>query len=94
MINSCLGTEYRADDLLGIGERIWNLERLFNMRAGFDNSHDTLPERFFKEPIQDGPAQGQISKVDEMLPKYYEVRGWGENGVPKPETLEGLELEA
>jgi aldehyde:ferredoxin oxidoreductase len=94
MINSCLGTEYRADDLLGIGERIWNLERLFNMRAGFDSSHDTLPERFFKEPIQDGPAQGQISKVDEMLPKYYEVRGWGENGVPKPETLEGLELEA
>ena len=94
MINSCLGTEYRADDLLRIGERIWNIERLFNMRAGFDNSHDTLPERFFKEPIQDGPAQGQISKVDEMLPKYYEVRGWGENGVPRPETLEALELEA
>jgi aldehyde:ferredoxin oxidoreductase len=94
MINSCLGTEYRADDLLRIGERIWNLERLFNMRVGFDSSHDTLPERFFKEPIQDGLAQGQISQVDEMLPKYYEVRGWGENGVPTPETLESLELEA
>ncbi|MCK4486431.1 MAG: hypothetical protein KAU38_06700, partial [Desulfobacterales bacterium] len=56
MINSCLDTDYRADDLLRIGERIWNLERLFNIRAGFDHTHDTLPERFLKEPIQDGPA--------------------------------------
>jgi len=94
MINGCLGTEYRADDLLRIGERIWNQERLFNMRAGFDHTHDTLPERFFEEPIQDGPAQGQLSKVDEMLPRYYELRGWSERGEPQPETLKALELEA
>lgn len=93
MINSCLGTEYRADDLLRIGERIWNLERLFNMRAGFDYTHDMLPDRFLKEPIQDGPAQGQISKVDEMLPEYYELRGWSETGEPWSETLKALELE-
>ena len=93
MINSCLGTEYSADDLLKIGERIWNLERLFNMQAGFDHTHDTLPERFFKEPVTDGPAQGQISKVDEMLPNYYALRGWSETGEPRPETLEALELE-
>lgn len=92
MINSCLGREYRADDLLRIGERVWNQERLFNIRAGFDRSHDTLPQRFWKEPILDGPAQGQVSKVDEMLPKYYEVRGWSEDGEPTPETLEALGL--
>ncbi len=92
MINSCLGAEYRADDLLRVGERIWNLERLFNTRAGFDSTHDTLPERFLKEPIKDGPAQGQISKVDEMLPRYYELRGWSERGEPRPETLKALEL--
>jgi aldehyde:ferredoxin oxidoreductase len=92
MINSGLGTDHRADDLLGIGERIWNQERLFNMGAGFHNSHDTLPNRFFKEPISDGPAQGQISKVDEMLPKYYEIRGWSEKGAPKADRLEALEL--
>ena len=92
MINSCLGAEYRADDLLRVGERIWNLERLFNTRAGFDSTHDTLPERFLKEPIKDGPAQGQISKADEMLPRYYELRGWNERGEPRPETLEALEL--
>ena len=93
MINSCLGTEYRADDLLRIGERIWNQERLFNIRAGFDHTRDTLPERFLKEPIPDGPAQGQISKVDEMLPRYYELRGWNERGEPRDETLKALELE-
>lgn len=92
MINSCLDTDYRADDLLRIGERIWNLERLFNIRAGFDHTHDTLPERFLKEPIQDGPAQGQISKVDEMLPRYYDLRGWNHRGEPMPETLKALGL--
>jgi aldehyde:ferredoxin oxidoreductase len=92
MINSCLGTEYHADDLMRIGERIWNQERLYNMRAGFDHSRDTLPRRFFEEPISDGLAQGPISKVDEMLPAYYALRGWSEKGEPRPETLAALEL--
>ncbi len=92
MINSCLGTAFRADDLLRIGERIWNQERLFNLGAGFDHSHDALPRRFFQEPISDGPAQGQISKVDQMLPAYYALRGWNERGEPNPEILKALEL--
>jgi aldehyde:ferredoxin oxidoreductase len=93
MVNSCLGTNYREDDLLKIGERIWNQERLFNMRAGFDHTHDNLPERFTKEPIEDGPAEGQISKVGEMLAGYYHLRGWDETGQPHAETLKALELE-
>jgi len=93
LINSCLGTEYKADDLLMIGERIWNQERLYNMRAGFDHGHDTLPKRFFQEPISDGPAQGQISKVNEMLPRYYKLRGWSDKGDPRPGTLKSLGLE-
>ncbi len=92
MVNSCLGTNYKADELLIIGERIWNVERLFNMGAGFDHSHDTLPNRFIKDPIPDGPAQGQISKLDEMLPDYYNLRGWTEEGEAPPETLKALEL--
>jgi aldehyde:ferredoxin oxidoreductase len=94
MVNSCLGTHHTAEDLLGIGERIWNQERLFNLRAGFDHSHDTLPKRFFEEPIADGPAEGQVSKLDEMLHDYYHLRGWTEEGEPHPETLKALELEA
>lgn len=86
MVNSCMGTSYKADDLLRIGERIWDQERLFNIRAGFDRSHDTLPERFLNEPIPEGPAEGQISKVDEMLEEYYKLRGWNEEGKPPSET--------
>ncbi len=93
LVNSCLGTSYKAEDLLLIGERIWNLERLFNLSAGFNSSHDTLPDRFTKEPISDGPAEGQISRISEMIPEYYHLRGWNEKGEPPPETLKALELE-
>lgn len=90
MVNSCMGTNYKADDLLRIGERIWNMERLFNMKAGFNHNDDTLPERFLKEPIPDGPAKGQISKVDEMLDEYYQLRGWDDDGRPHSDTLKTL----
>ncbi len=93
MTNSCLGTEYKADDLMAIGERIWNLERTFNLRAGLTSNDDTLPERFVTEPIADGPGQGQVSRVNEMRPEYYHLRGWNENGEPLPETLSALGLE-
>ena len=93
MVNSCLGTSYTEEDLLGMGERIWSLERLFNLKAGFDHTHDTLPDRFLKEPISEGPAEGQISKLDQMLDEYYHLRGWTEEGEPHPETLKALELE-
>lgn len=93
MINACLGTSYKADDLLMIGERIWNMERLFNIKAGVDPTHDALPERFFKEPVSEGPAKGQVSKLHEMLGQYYNLRGWTEAGKPHPETLKALGLE-
>jgi aldehyde:ferredoxin oxidoreductase len=93
MINACLGTSYKADDLLMIGERIWNMERLFNMNAGFDHSHDILPERFFKELIPEGPSKGQLSRLSEMIGQYYNLRGWTEAGKPHPETLKALGLE-
>jgi aldehyde:ferredoxin oxidoreductase len=92
LVNSCLGTGFRADDLIAIGERIWNLERLFNLKAGLDKSHDTLPERFTGEPISEGPGEGQVSRVGEMLPDYYHLRGWDEDGVPRIETLQALGL--
>jgi aldehyde:ferredoxin oxidoreductase len=82
MVNSCLGTSYKADDLLGRGDAIWSLERSFNLKAGFNGGDDVLPERFVKEPIVEGPAEGQISHVEEMLPEYYKLRGWDETGKP------------
>jgi aldehyde:ferredoxin oxidoreductase len=93
MINSGLGTNYKAEDLLTIGERIWNAERVFNQKAGLSGALDTLPERFTNEPIPEGPGQGHVSKVKEMMPEYYNLRGWSDKGVPLPETLKALELE-
>jgi len=93
LVNSCLGTSHTADDLLSIGERIWNTERLFNMKAGFNGSHDVLPKRFTEEPLSEGDEEGQISRVSEMLPEYYSLRGWSGQGEPLPETLKALGLE-
>jgi aldehyde:ferredoxin oxidoreductase len=55
------------------------------MRAGFNRSHDILPERFINEPIIEGPARGQISKANEMLDDYYGLRGWNNKGQPSAE---------
>jgi aldehyde:ferredoxin oxidoreductase len=93
MVNAVMGMQYKADELLEVGERVWNLERLFNQRAGFTHQDDRLPERFLTEPLEGGPAQGQVSHVPEMLPKYYQLRGWSEDGVPLTETLHRLGLE-
>jgi aldehyde:ferredoxin oxidoreductase len=93
MVNSCLGTSYKAEDLLEVGERIWNMERLFNMEAGFDETHDVLPDRFMKEPVTEGPAEGQVSRLQEMRPEYYRLRGWSDKGEPLPATVSALGLE-
>ena len=94
MVNSVMGMQCKADELLEAGERVWNLERLFNLRAGFSDQDDRLPERFLKEPLEGSPAQGQVSHVPEMLPKYYQLRGWSEKGVPLPETRSRLGLDS
>ena len=93
MVNSCLGTSHNADDLFLMGERIWNLERMFNMKAGFSGADDCLPDRFINEPIEEGPGVGQVSRITEMLPEYYRLRGWSDTGEPLPETLRTLGLE-
>jgi aldehyde:ferredoxin oxidoreductase len=75
-----------------IGERIFNLERLFNLKAGFTAKDDTLPPRMLKEPMPEGPAKGHVAELDKMLPEYYKLRGWGKDGVPTPEKLKELGL--
>ena len=93
MYNAVCGDIYDADSLLEAGERVWNLEKLFNLREGIDSSHDTLPKRLLEEPVVNGPTEGHIHHLDKLLPEYYEVRGWDEKGIPTEETLERLGLE-
>jgi aldehyde:ferredoxin oxidoreductase len=88
---ACEG-DWSLDRLLETGERIWNLERNFNLAAGVSGAEDRLPERLTKEPAKTGPAEGLVSGLAEMLPEYYRIRGWTEQGVPTAETLQRLGL--
>ncbi|MDZ5810617.1 aldehyde ferredoxin oxidoreductase C-terminal domain-containing protein [Halorubrum sp. AD140] len=91
-----LGYGYETADLRLVGERVWNLVRLFNAREGFDRDADELPEAF-TEPISDGPAAGgriDPAQFDALLDAYYDARGWSREGLPTRETLARLDLAA
>jgi aldehyde:ferredoxin oxidoreductase len=86
------GVPYTMDDFVRIGERTWNLERLWNLRAGLTMADDTLPQRLLKTPHKSGPAKGVTVHLEEMLPAYYQKRGWDTQGVPTREKLLALGL--
>jgi len=92
MINLATGADYTVESLMEAGDRVYTLERLFLSQAGFTRADDTLPKRMLEEPMPDGPAAGHVVELDEMLPEFYELRGWDENGVPKDEKLAELGL--
>ncbi len=82
LINAATGSTMTVDDLLQLGERIWNVERLFNLEAGFTAADDTLPPRLLEEPLPDGPSAGHVTRLADMLPAYYQLRGWTADGIP------------
>jgi|TARA_B110000971_G_scaffold201193_1_gene219835 aldehyde:ferredoxin oxidoreductase len=88
---ACEGT-WDMDRLKQTGERIWNLERQFNLLAGLSKADDTLPKRILEEPAEVGIGKGLVCRLGEMLPEYYELRGWDEEGRPKADTLARLGL--
>ena len=84
--------EWTLDRMAEVGERIWNLERQFKLAAGFTGKDDTLPKRLLKDAAKTGPAAGKVCGLDQMLPEYYQLRGWDETGVPTSETVQRLGL--
>ncbi|AIU70025.1 aldehyde:ferredoxin oxidoreductase [Thermococcus eurythermalis] len=90
LLNAALGWDFTTEDYLKIGERIWNAERIFNLKAGLDPARDdSLPKRFLEEPMPEGPNKGHVVRLKEMLPRYYKLRGWTEDGrVPKEKAEE------
>ncbi len=91
-VNAACEGDWSVDSMLEAGERIWNMERQFNLAAGFTGKDDTLPERLLKDAAKTGPAKGLVSGLDKMLPEYYELRGWSADGVPTDTTLQRLGL--
>lgn len=83
---------WSMEKLTLLGERVWNMERLFNNAAGFTAKDDDLPPRLKTEPAKTGPAKGKVNGIDVMRPEYYKARGWDDKGVPTKDTLKRLGL--
>jgi aldehyde:ferredoxin oxidoreductase len=89
---ACEGN-WTVQKLEDVGERIWNLERQFNLAAGLSKADDTLPPRLLNDPAPSGTAKGRVCELDTMLTEYYDLRGWNDQGVPTAETLQRLNLQ-
>lgn len=92
LLNAATGTNYTPEELLEVGDRIFNIERMFNKAAGMKPEDDRLPKRLLTEPISNGPSKGMVNKIDITLPQYYAARGWV-NAFPTDETLKKLGLD-
>jgi aldehyde:ferredoxin oxidoreductase len=92
LLSAVSGMEFSADELMKVGERTWNMERLYNLREGFGKIDDTLPPRLLTEPVLEGPSKGHTVRLGGMLEEYYQFRGWDENGIPKDSKLKELKL--
>jgi aldehyde:ferredoxin oxidoreductase len=83
-----------SDEVMKIGERVNNLVRLFNIREGLTKDLDTLPKRFFSEPLKEGPCRDRVVELDQLIEEYYLVRGWDESGVPEKDKLKVLGIDS
>jgi len=86
LASAATGFDISLAELEMIGERIYNLERLINVGRGVSRKDDVLPYRVMHEPIPDGPASGRYcpqEELDQMLDRFYELRGWSSNGIPE-----------
>ncbi len=92
LVGSVTGIEMDGKALLKTGERIWTIEKLFNLREGKSRKDDTLPKRLLDEPLPSGLSKGYKIEFDAMLNEYYQVRGWTNEGIPTSEKLEELGL--
>jgi aldehyde:ferredoxin oxidoreductase len=96
LLTAGLGRQVSGKDLLKAGERIWNLIRLFNLRAGFTAADDTLSKKLTQKALKGGPHEGRIlsrKDLEEMKALYYHLRGWDAEGTPRLEKLRDLGLE-
>ncbi|MHA1335949.1 MAG: aldehyde ferredoxin oxidoreductase family protein [Promethearchaeota archaeon] len=86
------GFKFTLSDLIEIGERIFNLKRLFNVKCGITKNDDRIPEKLAKTLLDKGRARNKVLKIDNMLSEYYKIRGWDENGIPTKERLNKLSI--
>ncbi len=92
MVNTLMDWDMSMEELYAVGERVYTLERLFNVREGFSRKDDTLPRRILEEPSEKG-YRTSLQELDAMIKEFYQAFGWDELGIPKKETLIRLSME-
>jgi aldehyde:ferredoxin oxidoreductase len=96
MLQTCVGWEIDASEVMRAGERIYNLQKIFNLREGEKREHSTFHRRFTEEKLPEGPAKGMVvdqKEVDRMLDDYFEARGWNrKKGIPTKKKVKELGL--
>jgi aldehyde:ferredoxin oxidoreductase len=92
IVNSALGWDWTPEEVLTMGDRLFQLKRLINLRLGITGADDVLPARLVTEPRPSGHAAGVLPEMELMMPVYYELRDWDEDGVPRQQQLEKLGL--
>ncbi|MCR4425914.1 MAG: aldehyde ferredoxin oxidoreductase family protein [Firmicutes bacterium] len=92
IMNAITGFDYTPQQVLEVGERVFNLQRLINVADGISRADDRMPPKMFR-PATEGFRAGKVPEgFDEELSRYYELRGWDRNGIPTPEKLRLLGL--
>jgi len=91
-VDSACEGDWSTERMMEVGERIWNLEKDFNQKAGVTGADDTLPKRLLTEGANTGPAKGRVSELDQMLPEYYQLRGYSADGSMTDETRQKWSL--
>ena len=92
LVTAVTGMPVDESELLRIGERIWNVQKLFNVRVGYTKADDTLPDRLLTEPLKEGEPAGHVWRREPLLDEYYAARGWDAEGIPTPAKLAELRL--
>jgi aldehyde:ferredoxin oxidoreductase len=93
-LNMVTGWDMTLAEFLRCGERASNLKRMYNVRCGISRKDDALPGRIAREPFDEGGSKGYVPQQGRMLAEYYAYRGWSKEGIPLPEKLKELGLEA
>ncbi|MBS3790122.1 MAG: aldehyde ferredoxin oxidoreductase family protein [Candidatus Thermoplasmatota archaeon] len=95
LLNAVTGFDMSLSEFLKAGERVYNLSKAFNIRNGFGRKDDKLPDRVFDDEVLYGPTEGETlsrKEFEEELDRYYDVRGWDNEGIPSKNTLKRLDL--
>ena len=92
-VNTITGRQIDVAEFMKTGERVFNLKRLYNTRAGVSRKDDFLPPRFLTLNRKDVSLTNQLPPIGRLLGDYYDYRGWSEDGIPTPEKRADLELD-